>query len=241
MNRQAFTLIELLVVISIIAVLAALLLPAVGLVRDAAKQSVCLSNQRQMMMAIHAYAGDNEGLTPAAEGTDPDPDLPGPRSCYGRLLYEDYLPNESALSWPVGFVINAPSMRWPNVVSCPVFRPPSIPTAQSGPNTAFAVRWNLGGSLTGNGEIFPAGRGGSAVLGKLRSSIPFIIDTVVLTDPIRSGSYWVATATVNNVAIRLAHGRRRAVAAYSDGHTAACDRETLKTQSVLDGVIWTVQ
>jgi hypothetical protein len=192
-----------------------------------------------MMMAIHAYAGDNEGMTPAAEGTDPDPDLPGPRNCYSRLLHQDYLPNEIAVSWPGGTLINAPSMRWPSVVSCPIFRPPNVPTAQSGPNTAYGVRWNLGGSLAGNGEVFPLGLGGTAVLGRLRPTIPFIIDTVVLTDPTRSGGYWVATATVNNVAIRLAHGRRRAVAAYSDGRTAACDRETLKTQSILDGVIWT--
>lgn len=61
---QAFTLIELLVVISIIAVLAAMLLPAVSMVRDSAKMSNCQSNIRQIGMAQLGYANDNEGLLP---------------------------------------------------------------------------------------------------------------------------------------------------------------------------------
>lgn len=62
--RHAFTLIEMLVVVSIIAVLAALLLPAIGLVRDTAKQIRCGSALRQVAMAFHGYAGDNDGLLP---------------------------------------------------------------------------------------------------------------------------------------------------------------------------------
>jgi prepilin-type N-terminal cleavage/methylation domain-containing protein len=58
--RSAFTLIELLVVISIIAVLAAILLPCVSLVRDAAKSSRCLSNLRQIGLGCSAYAMEKE-------------------------------------------------------------------------------------------------------------------------------------------------------------------------------------
>jgi prepilin-type N-terminal cleavage/methylation domain-containing protein len=64
MNRRAFTLIELLVVISIIAILAALLLPAITMVRNAARQSVCCSNQRQIGMALLGYAGDWSSFLP---------------------------------------------------------------------------------------------------------------------------------------------------------------------------------
>jgi type II secretory pathway pseudopilin PulG len=53
------TLIEPLVVISIIAVLAGMLLPAVGLVSDAAKDLRCAANLRQIGFGAHAYAEDN--------------------------------------------------------------------------------------------------------------------------------------------------------------------------------------
>lgn len=57
--RKAFTLIELLVVISIIALLIALLLPALGSARAAARATQCLSNQRQVVLAMHTYASEN--------------------------------------------------------------------------------------------------------------------------------------------------------------------------------------
>jgi prepilin-type N-terminal cleavage/methylation domain-containing protein len=61
MKRIAFTLIELLVVVAIIAVLVAILLPALNSARDSAKTVSCLSNQRQIGMAILTYCNEFNG------------------------------------------------------------------------------------------------------------------------------------------------------------------------------------
>jgi len=73
---RAFTLIELLVVISIIATLTAILLPVFFSVRGRARQTVCLSNLRQIGMAISLYADDSDDLYPS--GKDPSDEYATP-------------------------------------------------------------------------------------------------------------------------------------------------------------------
>ncbi|MGN0879558.1 MAG: DUF1559 domain-containing protein [Oligosphaeraceae bacterium] len=64
MKRHSFTLIELLVVIGIIAILAALLLPALQKARESANQADCTSQLKQIGLAMVMYAGDNKSNLP---------------------------------------------------------------------------------------------------------------------------------------------------------------------------------
>ena len=86
-RRRSFTLIELLVVVAIIAILAAMLLPALSKAKERARASQCMNNLKQLHGAAMIYASDNDEFLPPY--SDPEPLGPDCRlnSWEGKLAF----------------------------------------------------------------------------------------------------------------------------------------------------------
>jgi prepilin-type N-terminal cleavage/methylation domain-containing protein len=89
MKKKAFTLIELLVVIAIIAILAAILFPVFAQARESAKRTACLSNGRQIGMAVMMYTTDHDSGMPIFSAYD---ELAGPNDPNHRGVEKWVLP-----------------------------------------------------------------------------------------------------------------------------------------------------
>lgn len=87
-RRRAFTLIELLVVIAIIAILAAILFPVFAKAREAARQSACLNNSKQMGTGLMMYVQDYDETFPA-----------NPYAADASGQYWSTLPAAAVLGW----------------------------------------------------------------------------------------------------------------------------------------------
>jgi prepilin-type N-terminal cleavage/methylation domain-containing protein/prepilin-type processing-associated H-X9-DG protein len=99
-RRAGFTLIELLVVIAIIASLAALLVPVLGMVRDAARTVNCLSNQRQIGLVFGVFANNNDGYIPSSESVVDEANGIVPPYEYGSSSVHDLWGWWQGFLWP---------------------------------------------------------------------------------------------------------------------------------------------
>ncbi|NBC11366.1 MAG: prepilin-type N-terminal cleavage/methylation domain-containing protein [Planctomycetes bacterium] len=148
MNRQSriksgFTLIELLVVISIIALLIALLLPALQGAKDAARLAVCASNMRQLGVGTTTYAVDHEGYLPGHDEIVPNPSWGQfPFYAYNGfggwrnlgLLYAQGRPNDYRLS---GYLTESNGQTY----FCPSHEPPQLQASTYAPWPTFDFPW----------------------------------------------------------------------------------------------------
>jgi prepilin-type N-terminal cleavage/methylation domain-containing protein len=73
--KNGFALLELLVVIAIIAILAALLFPAISSAKAKAKRTVCMNNLRQINLGLRMYSDDSHDVSPHTPGTNSSPSV----------------------------------------------------------------------------------------------------------------------------------------------------------------------
>lgn len=160
MKRRRFTLIELLVVIAIIAILAGMLLPALGLARERARTSNCAANLKQVALASSMYADDNKGYFCGGRGHNPTQTPPFSWSLSAYLGRSEW---GAPFSGSGGNVLTAirEAGGLPKVFSCPtaIQGIGPMPDANTG-QVAAGQAYGMSGAIAYDGEITASGTTG---------------------------------------------------------------------------------
>ncbi len=209
-SRTNFTLIELLVVIAMIAILAAMLLPALNKARETARTSTCVSNKKQVLLGIGMYLDNYQNnLVGWVNG----------KTYVYYLLEENYLPNASSAA------------------SCPTLENPSLDLPirldngnyTTGSQRVFAIPRNIQdnawGKYLGESCYLPAGAGSSK---QWNSAFNFnkIGNKMLLGDSALMSNFtaWAGFGAMGNSAdgaVGIYHHSGRNTIGWTDGHVAS--------------------
>lgn len=150
---RGYTLVELLVAIAIIAVLMGLLLPALGRTREAARQSVCLSNQRQIGVALNAYAAAFKDIIPRESGESEGPRGPHVAAYRGSTFNISWAFSLRPMLDPAAAALSPDGGRGDAFASCAAYRDPSRPHDEHNVHyVANGLRFREADSVTNEGK-----------------------------------------------------------------------------------------
>lgn len=139
-TSRGFTLIELLVVIAIIAILAAILFPVFAKAREKARQTTCLSNEKQLGLGILQYVQDSDETFPCGAVSTDATGAPAPGSGYG-----------GGAGWG--------GQIYTYVKSVGVYSCPDDKGSGKGPVVSYGMNENLTSGATKDGNNTPQGGG----------------------------------------------------------------------------------